>query len=135
MPDASVIRTADRPDYTPLYGYLFLYVSVSVFVEILMCSCVSTFRRGYMKNERHVFQFSSYLLSVFLFTIYVCVSIHQSDNVSLCVRMKDPARQIERKRKRQIEGKNMKLLMSACLLAFVCLFPTQQAEHISDSFW
>lgn len=87
-----------------------------------------------MKSEMTVFQFS-YLLAVFLFTIYVCVSIHRSDNVSLWVRMKGSARQIERKRKRQIERKNMKLLMSACLLAFVCLLPTQQAEHISDSFW
>lgn len=53
-----------------------------------------------------------------------CVRIHESDKVSPCVRMKDLERQIERKRKRQIEGrKNIKLLMSACLLVFVCIIP------------
>lgn len=57
------------------------------------------------ESEGSVFQFPSYLLSVFLFTPRVRVNIHQPDNVSLCVRMKEPARQIERKRKRQIEGR------------------------------
>lgn len=83
-----------------------------------------------------------------------CMSVHQSDKVSVCMRMKDPARQIKRKRKRQIGGeKNTTLLMSACLLAFiylfnlfvvvvffcfipVCMSPTLQAEHTDGSiFW
>lgn len=55
------------------------------------------------------------------------MSIHQSDKVSLCVRMKDPARQIERKRKRQTGEKkgekNITLLMSDCLVAFARLVP------------
>lgn len=118
---------------------MLLWVRLCLDLYGLMCAYlfIQTWLHGYMKSERSVFQFSYYLLSVFLFTLRVCVSIHQSDNVSLCVGMKDPARQIERKRKRQVEEKkkNMKLLMSACLLAFVCLFPTQQAEHISGSFW
>lgn len=42
-------------------------------------------------------------LSFFCLRRVFCASIHQSDKVSVRVRMKEPAKQIERKRKRQIE--------------------------------
>lgn len=51
-----------------------------------------------------------------------CMSVHQSDKVSVCMRMKDPARQIKRKRKRQIGGKKIPhySCLPVCLHLFIC---------------
>lgn len=58
-----------------------------------------------MKNGRRVFQFSLCLLSVRLMHIHMNAEHKQKDKVSVCVRMKDPVRQMERERKRRIESK------------------------------
>lgn len=43
MQNASVIRAVDRPDYSPLYDYLFLYASVSATLWRRSCAhvCIS----------------------------------------------------------------------------------------------
>ncbi len=55
------------------------------------------------------------------------MSIHQSDKVSLCVRMKDPARQTERERKRQTEEKK-KTGSYSCLPVCLHLFVSSLSE-------
>lgn len=65
-------------------------------------------------------------LSFFCLRRVFCASIHQSDKVSVRVRMKEPAKQIERKRKRQIEREKKKQkkkheLTHVCLFACICL--------------
>lgn len=124
MPNATVIRTADRPDYSPLYDYLFLYASMS----LVLCGCLSAHvcisvhtdvAAWGAKGASFSFLIVCSQLSFCLRCVF-CVSIHQSDKVSLCVRMKDPARQTERKRKRQIEKKTWSYsCLPVCLHLFV----------------
>lgn len=87
---------------------------------------------------------SLFALCLLVYAACFCVSVHQSDKVSLRVRMKDPARQTERKRKRQTERERGKKTGSySCLPVCLHLFllflsvcgPHSRRSTLVTVFW
>jgi len=83
-----------------------------------------------VRSDKNVFLVSVCLFSVFLPKPCIYLSVHQSDKVPQCVRMKDLSRQMKRKRKRQIEGKKQRELTYVCLF-WLCLFVSRSSVALA----
>lgn len=122
MPDVSVIRTADRTDYSLLYDYLFLYASVSA--ETLMCSCVHIclYRYQRIRRKKNEECISVSLFALCLFVYAACLNEYTSvwQSVSVCEdEIPDKTNRKKEKETDRLEKKTSYSCLPVCIDLFV----------------
>lgn len=132
MPDASIIRTADWPDYSPLYDYLFLYAGVSVALWRRFCAlvCISVHTDVVAERVKEA-SFSCFLFALCLFVYAACLREHTSvwQSVSVC---EDERPSKTNKTKQKETDREKKTLSYSCLpvcLHLVVSFPSVCSPH------